>query len=351
MVASRAAGVALRTVSAVDVQAPILLALFACCLFSLSAYVQQRTSATKPGRSGGVAGMGTLMAHLVRSPLWVCGALINLSGFLTQAVALQKGSVSLVQPLMPTQLLFAVAFAAWTARKWPTVYDWLCSAAICVGVALVLASESGRPVNPEAAPGRVVIFAICMAASIVVLLRLAHGREPRFAAATTACAAGCSFATTAIFLKLVADKTASGGLGAMVTTPAFYGLLATCILGTVLSQAAFAAGPLPWAVAAMTIVNPVIGYTGGILAFHAPRPHLAIVVVAALLLIGGIIGLVRSSSAHGWAPAADAILPIDAVRTAESESGAVVEPAPEVEPVETPTRRARTSSRKRMLVG
>jgi hypothetical protein len=298
------------TVCAVDVHLVILLALVACCLFSLSAYVQQRTSASKPGRSGGVSGMGTLMGHLIRSPLWVCGALINLSGFLTQAVALQKGSVSLVQPLMPTQLLFAVAFAAWTARKWPTIADWLCSAAICGGVALVLASESGRPVNPEAAPGRVVVVAACAAVAIVVLLWLAHGREPRFAAATTACAAGCSFATTAIFLKLVADKTAEGGLVGMVTTPAFYGLIGTCVLGTVLSQAAFAAGPLPWAVAAMTIVNPVIGYTGGILAFHAPAPSPLPVVVAALLLVGGIIGLVRSSSAHGWAPAADAILPV-----------------------------------------
>lgn len=302
----------------VDVRVPILLALLACCLFSLSAYVQQRTSATKPGRSGGVSGIGTLMAHLIRSPLWVCGALINLCGFLTQAVALQRGSVSLVQPLMPTQLLFAVAFAAWTARTWPRISDWLSSAAICLGVALVLASETGRPVNPEAAPGRVVVVAAVAAVLIVLLLWLAHGRQPRLAAATTACAAGCSFATTAVFLKLVADETAKGGPVAMVTTPAFYGLLVTCTLGTVLSQAAFAAGPLPWAVAAMTIVNPVVGYTAGCLAFHAPAPNVPLVAVAALLVIGGVIGLVRSSSAHGWAPAADAMLPIDAVQQPHS---------------------------------
>lgn len=302
------------------VRVPILLALVACALFSLAAYLQQRTGASKPGRSGGLAGVGTLMAHLVRSPRWAAGAVINLLGFLTQAVALERGSVTLVQPLMPTQLLFAVAFAAWAARAWPTVADWIASAAICVGVALVLASESGRAVDPEAAPGRVVVLAVVAAVLIVLLLWLAHGRQPRWAAATTACAAGCSFATTAVLLKLVADEAARGGVGAIVATPAFYGLIATCVIGTVLSQAAFAAGPLPWAVAAMTIVNPVLGYTAGVLAFHAPAPNVALVAVAGLLMAGGVIGLVRSRSAHGWAPAADGGV-VPAVATRPRRSG------------------------------
>jgi drug/metabolite transporter (DMT)-like permease len=289
----------------VDARLVIPLALLACLLFSLSAYVQQRTSASKPGRSGGLAGVSTLMLHLLRSPVWVCGALINLAGFLTQAVALEKGSVGLVQPLMPTQLLFAVAFAAWTARTLPTLADWVCSAAICAGVGLILASETGRAADPEAAPGKVLLVAGVAAVAIVVLLRLAHGRTPRIAAATTACAAGWCFATTAVFLKLVADGVAEHGAVALVTDPAMLGLLTTTTLGTVLSQAAFAAGPLPWAVAAMTIVNPVVGYSAGCLAFGAGPPDALKAAMAAVLLIAGVIGLVRSRSAHGWTPAVE----------------------------------------------
>lgn len=279
----------------------ITLALTACFLFSLSASLQQRASAEVTVRSGGLSGLRRLMTHLIQSPLWIVGIGINVLGFLTQAVALQRGSVALVQPLMPTQLMFAVGFAAWAARAWPTILDWLCSACICGGVALVVGTESGRSFNPEAGLDRMPYLVGAAAVAIVALVAVGHGRPPRTAAVTTAMAAGVCFAMTAVFLKLVADHVARSGV-LHILTPALLGLVCTTTLATVLTQAAFAAGPLPWAISAMTIVNPVVSYGAGLLAFHATAPGVLTTAVAAVLLVAGVVGLVTSSSAHDWSP-------------------------------------------------
>ncbi|MFE6645784.1 DMT family transporter [Nocardioides sp. NPDC057772] len=280
--------------------AAVGLAIGACVLFSLSAAVQQRASALAPGRSGGISGVEQLMLALVRNPLWAIGAVINAIGFGVQAVALHLGSVSVVQSVMPTQLLFALAFASIAARHFPTVADWVSGAAICGGVILLVTDDHRGGTYADV--GRVALFAACVAVVICVLLLAAHRFPPPIAAATTAVAAGCSFATTSVLLKITADRAAAEGFLGLLTLPAFYGLLCTCGLGIVLTQAALAAGPLPWAMAAMTITNPTVSYVAAVVAFGASAPTLWVAVCAGALLVTGILGLARSRSAVRWTP-------------------------------------------------
>ncbi|MER7556690.1 DMT family transporter [Nocardioides sp. NPDC126508] len=280
--------------------AAVGLAIGACVLFSLSAAVQQRASALAPGRSGGIAGIERLMLALVRNPLWVTGALINATGFGVQAVALHLGSVSVVQSVMPTQLLFALVFASIAARHRPTFADCVSGAAISGGVILLVTDDHRGGTYADVT--RVALFAACVAVTICALLLVAHRFPPPVAAATTAVAAGCSFATTSVLLKITADRAADDGVVGLLTLPAFYGLLCTCGLGIVLTQAALAAGPLPWAMAAMTITNPTVSYVAAVVAFGASAPTPWVAVSAGALLVTGIAGLARSRSAVRWTP-------------------------------------------------
>ena len=66
-----------------------------------------------------------LARMLPRSRTWLRGWLVNLCGWLARAAALQVGSVAAVQPLMSTQLLFALGMASAEQRRWPRVRDWL----------------------------------------------------------------------------------------------------------------------------------------------------------------------------------------------------------------------------------
>ncbi len=280
--------------------AAVGLAIGACVLFSLSAAVQQRASALAPGRSGGISGIERLMLALVRNPLWVTGALINAVGFGVQAVALHLGSVSVVQSVMPTQLLFALVFASIAARHRPTLADCVSGAAICGGVILLVTDDHRGGTYADVT--RVALFAACVEVTICALLLVAHRFPPPVAAATTAVAAGCSFATTSVLLKITADRAAADGVVGLLTLPAFYGLLCTCGLGIVLTQAALAAGPLPWAMAAMTITNPTVSYVAAVVAFGASAPTPWVAVSAGALLVTGIAGLARSRSAVRWTP-------------------------------------------------
>lgn len=276
------------------------LALSACVLFSLSAAIQQDAGRAAPGRSGGVAGLQRLMSALIRNPVWVLGALINATGFGVQAVALHLGSVSIVQSVIPTQLMFALVVASVRARHRPTLGDLASAAAICGGVVLLVTDKHRGGAYADS--GRVLIFVGCVVVAICVLLLLAHGRRPAVAAAMTATAAGCGFATTSVMLKITADRAATDGIAGMLSLPAFYGLLCTCATGIVLTQAALAAGPLPWAIAAMTITNPAVSYVAAVLAFGASAPTPWMGVSAGVLLLIGVIGLARSRSVGLWTP-------------------------------------------------
>src|SRR4029453_8145695 len=113
----------------------VFLSVLAAFLFALSAAVQQR-AAQQNSRPYSASRVGSrllivflpllqLARRLVRAPLGVAGWATNLVGFMAQAVALHFGSVAVVQPLLVTQLLFALPLAAaWNHRRL-TRWDWL----------------------------------------------------------------------------------------------------------------------------------------------------------------------------------------------------------------------------------
>ena len=67
--------------------------------------------------------------RLVRSPTWVFGQLTNILGFGAQGAALHFGSVAIVQPLIATQLIFALPLGARRSRTRLRKRDWLAACA------------------------------------------------------------------------------------------------------------------------------------------------------------------------------------------------------------------------------
>ena len=70
----------------------------------------------------------------------VVGWTTNLLGFAVQALALHLGSVALVQPVLVTQLLFALPMAAAWQRRHPNRRDWASAALISGGLVLFLST-------------------------------------------------------------------------------------------------------------------------------------------------------------------------------------------------------------------
>lgn len=287
----------------------VSLGLLAALLFAAAASLQQHSAqvandSLPPRQRGGrvrssVAPLPALARRLVRSRIWLAGWVTNLVGFLTQAAALHFGSVALVQPLLVTQLLFALPMAtAWNRRR-PSRLAWLSAAAISGGVALFLAVRGAAPVKGE--PNREhIILAGLSAITVVALLVLASvGRRQLTQAALLAVGAGLCFAMSAVLMKLTAADLLERGVAETAVDWPGYALAASTLTGLLLGQWAFATGSLTAAVAIMTITNPIASYLVGVLAFHVAPPTspgaLAAVAGAGALISIGVVGLSHSS--------------------------------------------------------
>jgi drug/metabolite transporter (DMT)-like permease len=280
--------------------AAVAVTLAACFLFSLSAWLVQHAGARHEHKTGGIHGIGRLIVSMVQHPLWLVGSLCGIVAFWLQAVALHWTGLSVVQPLMPTQLLFAVLLASTSARRRPLLRDLFAALAVGAGVAVLVLKARPPAVDPN--PHHIISLVVGIAVVMAALLYAAHHFRPTIAAAITATAAGSGFALTAVFLKLVADRLADGEYVRLLHYLPTYGLVASMVVSTVLVQAALAAGPLPWSMAGMTVAEPIAGIAAAWVAFGSRPPHLVITLTAGTLLIVGVGGLLSSPAAELWVP-------------------------------------------------
>lgn len=302
------------------------LGLAAAFLFALSAFLQQRAARAIVGSDTAslrdASGVKRLFGRLVHSRTWLAGWLTNLSGVGTQAAALKVGSVAAVQPLMAAQLLFVLSFASGEQRRWPSGRDWLSALAVAAGLVLLLSADAS-PLSGASHRRRVLGATVCVVGLVVVLRQLSRHAFRWLAGLLVGVAAGLCHALNAVFLKLTVEDLYHGGpLTTLLDWPV-YALTVTAISGMVLVQIAFASGPLPPAVAAMSVTNPVASFALGILAFDAPAPRdpavLSAIVVSGVLIAVGIVGLANASGTrhlYGDAEAEECGPTLDADRRA-----------------------------------
>jgi hypothetical protein len=278
------------------------LGLAAAFLFALSAFLQQRAARAAVGDTSTLrdaSGVIRLLGRLVRNRTWLVGWITNLCGVGTQAAALKVGSVAAVQPLMASQLLFVLTLASGEQRRWPSTRDWLSALAVCAGLVLLLTADAS---SLTGAPHRhrVLTATACMVGLIVVLRQLSRHTVPWLAGPLVGVAAGLCHALNAVYLKLTVEDVYHGGAASTLFDWPVYALVLTAVSGMLLVQIAFASGPLPPAIAAMSVTNPVASFVLGILAFDAPAPRgpgvLSAIAVSGVLLAVGIVGLANASS-------------------------------------------------------
>jgi hypothetical protein len=294
----------------------VCLSLAAAFLFATSATAQQRAArqtllrhsgpppAQPPGRLTHMRYLAPnvvrMARRLLRDRLWLMGWLCNVCGFMTQAAALHLGSLSVVQPLLVTQLLFALGLTAVLTGHKLRAADVVGGAAICSGLAMLLSVRGAAPLAGAPDRPRVALALLCAALVTVALIGVAGNLPPSARAATLGVAAGQFFALSAALTKLTTDDLLHRGVGATALDWPGYALALTTVFGLLLEQSAFASGPLPSALTAMTIVNPVASYLMAVLAAGVPAPSgagsMAAVGVSALFLIIGIRTLAHSPS-------------------------------------------------------
>ena len=80
----------------------IVFALLAALANAVNEATQHVASTAAPSRSSG----WRLVVYLFRNPLWLFGWVALIAAFVFQALALNEGQISVVQPLLATELVF-----------------------------------------------------------------------------------------------------------------------------------------------------------------------------------------------------------------------------------------------------
>lgn len=279
------------------------LALASAFLFALSAFLQQRAARTIVGAATAslrdASGVKRLVTRLLRNRMWLTGWLTNVGGVGAQAAALKVGSVAAVQPMMAAQLLFVLSLASGEQRRWPSARDWLSVLAVCAGLVLLLTANAS-PLTGEPHRNRVAMATVCVVSLVVTLRQVSRHTFPWLAGLLVGVAAGLCHALNAVYLKLTVEDLFHGGALTTLLDWPVYALAVTSVSGMLLVQIAFASGPLPPAVAAMSVTNPVASFVLGILAFDAAAPRdpgvLATIAISGALIALGVVGLANASS-------------------------------------------------------
>jgi drug/metabolite transporter (DMT)-like permease len=247
-------------------------ALAAAALFAVATAVQAkavRQEAASDRHPPAVVSPGEfrVVTHAFRSRIWLGGAGIAAAAFGLHALALHQGNLSFVQPLLVTMVLFALPISRIVGGPPVSRAELLWATLLVVGLAAFFgaANPNARPASSvDTAPA--VLTAILALLAILACVALARGRLGGHAAALLGGAAGIAFAAVAAFLKTGTDVL-THGVGALMLAWQFYALLGAGVLGFVLSQLAYRAGPLTASLPALNSVNPLASVLIGVAVF------------------------------------------------------------------------------------
>jgi len=262
-----------------------LLAVGAALVNAFTSFLQRLGIEDAPRESSMSTG---IVAHAIKSPVWLVGFVTMGAGFVLQALALHAGALAVVQPLLTTELLFVVLILwGWYAIH-VRARDWMYAGLTVGGLAVFLVVLA--PTNAGHAPTRSA-WAISMLVVLVVmglLVALSRTGPAWWKALILGAAASVGFAMTAALTKAFTDAF-GGGLGEVVRTWETWALAAIGLGSFYLMQNAFHAGPFAASQSTLILVNPFVSVALGAFLYGESFPHGPGVIAAGVASVGAFL--------------------------------------------------------------
>ncbi|GCB45785.1 DMT family transporter [Streptomyces sp. NL15-2K] len=267
-------------------------ALAAGVCFAVAGVLQQWAAGARPDEE---ALTWRLLAHLVRDRWWRYGIGLAVLAYGFQSLALAFGPLSLVQPLIVAELIFAVPLSARLHRMALGPREWLGTLAVAAGLALALVSarpHGGRPGAAELSSWLLILGATV--ALVCGSLTAARWVSGPWRASATALAAGAVMGVQSVLLAATVDRFRHGPLTALASWLP-YAFVVASVGGLLLIQSAFQQGPLAASMTVLDATEPVVAVTVGMTVFgeaiHTGWPVSAITVAGLAVVTAGIATL------------------------------------------------------------
>ena len=281
----------------------VALALAGSACYAVAAVTQQRVAARlPPGRGFDPA----VLVRLCRSPAWLAGLAAVVAGFGLQAAALGLGRLVLIEPVLATGLLFALALAAHRDHRPLSRGEWAAALAVVGGLAVFLAA--GQPTGGQRTASVSVLMVVTAAVAGLVLLSAAlAGRFPGARRALLLGVVGGVAAGATDALVKTVSVTAAGHRLAVFADARLYLLIVVGVATYTIQQNGYRAAGLAAFLPAFAVLEPVSGSALGLLIYHerlSDGPgQLALELAAGAVAAWGIARLAGSERVSGAPPA------------------------------------------------
>ncbi|MFI5891216.1 DMT family transporter [Actinoplanes sp. NPDC051513] len=231
---------------------------------------------------------------------WAVALLLTGGGVGLHVLALNFGTVAVVQALGTLTLLFALPISALRYRVRISIPAWIDAALTVLGLSLImsLSVESSAPALLTETSGRYVAFlTLAVVGVLTTVAAIAH--SARWRAVLLAAAAGVAFGIASVLSKaLLASFTEHGAGSVSMFITGMVVVLSTG--GYLLGQLSYKGAGLATPLATVSVSNPLVAAVAGVVlfdeSFRFGAAGQVVVALAAIVMTLGVIGLARRTT-------------------------------------------------------
>jgi drug/metabolite transporter (DMT)-like permease len=274
----------------------VLAALLAALLYAGASVLQQRSAAAQSRRLSLRLG---LLSRLATNPVWLLGVGCDVAGYAAQWVALGRGALVVVQPLLVSGLLFALPMSAALSGTRLRPRDWVAAVSVVAGLSLFLVVADPANGHDDVANSTWAALLLASTGLALVLATSGRRRSLRQQAVLYSAAAGVLYGVAAALTK-ACSHLLDHGLVHLLGHWQPWVLLVIGVTGMVVGQSAFQSGSLDVSLPTMTCVDPVVSVLIGAIAFGetmaSSPPALLAETLGLVIMTVGVFALARANA-------------------------------------------------------
>jgi drug/metabolite transporter (DMT)-like permease len=240
-----------------------------------------------------------IVTYLFHSPLWLLGWAAAGAAFVFQAAALHHGLLSIVQPLLVTELVFTLALRRYALHQDIAPAAWESATFLCVALAIFVTAAEPHGGTPTPDSRQWIACLVTFGGIVALCTLLASRGSPTRRAALYATATAIVFAFMATFLKAATQTLTTSGPAHVLAAWPVYGIVICGVGGSVLQQAALQSGPLSISQPLFTSVDPAVAIVVSIWIFGERYTNSPIKIIAGfasfIALVIGVVMLCRTA--------------------------------------------------------
>ncbi|MGW6909373.1 DMT family transporter [Streptomyces sp. NPDC054940] len=243
-----------------SLQILILAVTAACCLGF--GFVLQQNAAQKAPLSDFLS--PRILLDLMKVPRWLGGIGLMVVGMALGAMALGQGEISLVEPLLATNLLFALMLSRRQTKQPLGRQGWTGLALLAGGVTAFIVAGQPQGGTATDSPLRHWLIIGVMVGLALVLTTYAKRSRLSSGPALLATAAGLLYGVQDALTRMTGQRFAEGGIMEVLTGWQPYAVVALGLTGLILVQSAFETASLRMSLPALTAAQPLAGIACGV---------------------------------------------------------------------------------------